>query len=468
MQRHRLMRYLAVIGSILVALPGTARAQAFGINEIGTCAASRGFAVTGSPCQDASSIFWNPGMVASQKGWNFLAGAAVIIIGGSFTQDTTFREFEGDVPTAFVPHAFVNYRGENSKFSYGAGLYAPYGLTSQWTDSFPGRFQAKKAALATVYVQPNVAYQLTEKWSIGGGPIFGHSNVELIQALDLSEQVAATAPAVIRFSQLGIATRTEFGKATLKGSATAFGGHVGIFGKPSERWTVGVRYLTPLYFTYDGAKATFTQTTTGLVLPVGNPISPATTVDIDALLAPQFTTGGRLVAQGVETHITHPAQIQGGFGYSGFAAWLLSADYAWTGWKRFRELPVTFLGPANGSNRVLIEDYNNTSAIRLGAQRSFTGGAQLRLGFSGVASAAPDETVTPLLPEQDRAYGSIGGAYPITSNLTIEGAFLRVFAGGKRGRVVERSARSQTAVQLNTGKYELDANVFSFSLKATY
>jgi long-chain fatty acid transport protein len=117
---------------------------------------------------------------------------------------------------------------------------------------------------------------------------------------------------------------------------------------------------------------------------------------------------------------------------------------------------------------VLIEDYNNTSAIRLGAQRTFTGGAELRLGFSGVASAAPDETVTPLLPEQDRAYGSIGAAYPITSSITREGAYLRVFAGGKRGRIVERSSRSQTAAQLNSGVYELDANVFSFSLKAIF
>ncbi len=467
MQRHRLTRYLAVTSSILIALPATSHAQAFGINEIGTCAASRGFAVTGAPCQDASSIFWNPGM-SSQKGWNFLAGAAVIIIGGSFTQDTTFRKYDGDVPTAFVPHAFVNYRGENSKFSFGAGLYVPYGLTSQWTDSFPGRFQAQKASLATIYVQPNIAYQLNDKWSIGGGPVIGHSTVELIQALDLSEQVAATVPATITFAQLGIATRTEFAKANLNGSATGFGGHIGIFGKPTPQWTVGIRYLTPINFTYDGAEATFTQTTTGLVLPVGNPISPATTVDIDALVAPQFTTGGRLVAQGVETHITHPAQLQAGFGYSGFANWLLSADYAWTGWRKFRELPVTFLGPASVSNRVLIEDYNNTSAIRLGAQRAFTGGAQVRFGFSGVASAAPDVTVTPLLPEQDRAYGSIGGSYPLTSNLTIEGAYLRVFAGGKRGRVVERSSRSQTALQLNTGKYELNANVLSFSLKATY
>lgn len=468
MQRHRLTRYLALAGMIGSIVPGVARAQAFGINEIGTCAASRGFAVTGSPCQDASTVFWNPAFLPATKGWHLLGGAAVIQIGGSFTQDTTFREFEGDVPTAFVPHAFVQYRGENSKLAYGFGLYAPYGLTSQWTDSFPGRFVAKKAALATVYLQPNISWQFSEKWSVGAGPVFGHSNVELIQALDLSEQVAATTPAVIRFGQLGIASRTEFGRARLKGSANAFGGHVGFFGRPNERWTVGVRFLTPLEFSYDDAEATFTQTSTGLILPPGNPINPATTVDVDALLAAQFTGSGLLTTQGVKTRITHPAQVQGGFGYSGVPGWLLSADYAWTGWRRFKELPVDFQGSMDPNDRVLIEDYNNTSAIRLGAQRQFTGGAELRLGFSGVASAAPDETVTPLLPEQDRAYGSIGGAYPITKSLTIEGAYLKVFAGGKRGRIVERTGRNQTATQLNSGVYELDANVFSFSLKATF
>jgi len=464
MQRQCSTRDLAVIVLLALALPASARAQAFGINEIGTCAASRGFAVTGSPCQDASSIFWNPGAV-SQKGWNLLAGAAVIKIGGSFTQDTTFRKYEGDVPTALVPHAFINYRRENSRLAFGAGLYAPYGLTSQWTDSFPGRFVAKKAALATVYVQPNIAFQINDKWSIGGGPVIGHSTVELVQALDLSEQ-ATTTPGVT-FGNLGIARRTEFAKANLNGSATGFGAHFGIFGKPNASWTVGIRYLTEIAFTYDGAEATFTQTPTGLVLPAPNPISPGAVI-IDTLLAPQFTTGGRLVTQGVETKIRHPAQFQAGFGYSGFSSWLLSADYAWTGWRSFKELPVTFLGPANVSNRVLIEDYNNTSAFRLGAQRSFTGGAQLRFGFSGVASAAPAETVTPLLPEQDRAYASIGGAYPITSRITIEGAYLNVMASGKRGRIVERSLRTQTAKQLNTGKYELNAHVFSFSLKANY
>jgi long-chain fatty acid transport protein len=481
MQRHRITRFLAVAVPIALSIPASARAQAFGINEIGTCAASRGFAVTGSPCKDASSIFWNPGAMPARSGWSGLAGAAVISVKGSFFQDTTFRTFDSDAPTALVPHAFVAYRGENSKLSYGLGFYVPYGLTSQWTDSFPGRFQAQKASLATFYVQPNISYQLTNKWSIGGGPVFGHSTVELIQAIDLADQVAVpaagTTPAVL-FRQLGIATRTEFAKANLNGSATSFGAHIGIFGQPRPNWSVGLRFLSPLEFEYDDAEATFSQTNTGLVLPPGNPVcfpagtnpicagNPNATVDVDALVQPSFTT--TLVTQGVTTKITHPAQIQAGVGYTGYANWILSADYAWTGWKRFKELPVTFLGAASVSNRVLIEDYNNTSAIRVGGQRSFTGGSSVRFGFSGVASAAPDETVTPLLPEQDRAYLSLGGEYPFGKNWALEGAYLRVVAPGQRGRIIERSARTVTALQMNTGRYDLSANVFSFSLKANF
>lgn len=482
MQWHRThtLRYLAVFATIAIAVPRAAGAQAFGINEIGTCAISRGFAVTGSPCQDASAIFWNPGATGAQKGWSVLAGAAVISLDGRFTQDTTFRRFNGTAPAAVVPHLFANYTPADSRFSYGLGVYVPYGLTSQWDDSFPGRFQALKAAIQTLYVQPNLSYRINDNWSIGGGPVIGRSTVELRQALDLSTQVAAAGPPVVLFSQLGIAKRTEFGRASLKGSAMAYGAHVGIFGNINPRWTVGLRFLTPLEFEYKDADATFAQTNTGLVLAARNPIcfpagtnpicggNPNATVAVDQLVAASFASGGPLVAQKVTTKITHPAQIQGGFGYSGFTNWVLSADYTWTGWRRFKELPIVFAGPASGSNRVLIEDYNNTSSVRLGAQRSFTGGAQLRLGLAGVASAAPDETVTPLLPEQDRSYASIGGSYPFMGRYTVEAAYLAVMTPGRRGRVDERNARTQTATQLNSGKYDLRANVFSIGLKASY
>jgi long-chain fatty acid transport protein len=74
-------------------------------------------------------------------------------------------------------------------------VYVAYRLTSQWRDDFPGRFSAQKASLHTIYVQPNISYALSDDWSVGLGPVFGFSSVELVQSVDLSQQkTSATGP----------------------------------------------------------------------------------------------------------------------------------------------------------------------------------------------------------------------------------------------------------------------------------
>ena len=172
---------------------------------------SRAFANTGAPCDDASTIYWNPGAIPRTRGLSVLAGVTAIALDGDFSRDTTFERFDADISTAYVPHVFANYR-TSGRLAYGLGVYVPYGLTSQWQDDFPGRFAAKKASLQSIYVQPNVAFQITEGWSIGLGPVIGHSSVELVQAIDLSQQrTSATGPT---FGQLGIPKRTEFARAT--------------------------------------------------------------------------------------------------------------------------------------------------------------------------------------------------------------------------------------------------------------
>jgi long-chain fatty acid transport protein len=471
MERHRATRLLftsAALAAAPVVVPTALHAQAFGLNEIGSCAVSRAFANTASPCKDASTIFWNPAAAASLNGWNVTLGAAAVDLSGSFTQDTTFRKWDADLKTEWVPHVFVNYHNAKSKWAWGAGLYVPYGLTSQWTDSFPGRFSAKKAALKTIYVQPNVAYQITPNWSIGGGPIWGHSTVELIQSVDLAGVATSATQGAPTFGQLGIASGTEFARLRLKGSANALGAQIGIDGHPSPNWMVGARFLTPLEFKYDDADATFTPVATGLILGSSLNAQLVAGTPIDQVVASQFTSGA-LVPQTADTKITHPAQIQAGVAYSGFKSWMLEADYAWVGWKRFDVLPVTFNGPATANSRVLLEDYNNSSAIRLGAEyTSSYHELKLRGGFAGVASAAPPETVTPLLPEQDRQYWTAGFGLPIGDGFALDAAYARITTAGARGRIVERTTAQNTtatASQLNSGVFDLSANVFSISFK---
>jgi len=457
-----------LLSTAVLLLPALAGAQAFGLNEIGSCAIGRSFAVTAGGCSDASLIYWNPAATVRLDGWSVLVGASSIALKGTFTRDTTGQKYNTNAPTAIVPNVFVSHHMKGSKMALGLGVYVPYGLTSQWGDSFPGRFTSQKASLQTIYVQPNIAYQITPKWSIGGGPIWAHSSVELRQAIDLSPIVAqaatATTPAVT-FAQLGIAKGTQIGTADLKGSGSGIGGQIGAIGKVSDNWTVGLRYLLPVTIKYSNADVNFTQNSTGLVLAAGVGTIPAGT-PVDALVAPSFSSTGRLATQHASTEIKHPAQAQVGFNYTGMKDWNIEVDYAWVNWHSFKELDVNF--DSTSLNKTLIEDYNNTSSIRLGVERSFSNQAKLRLGVSGASSAAPDETVTPLLPEQDRAYFTIGGSYPLTSMLTLDGAYARITTSGFRGRTDERSDRTLTALQINNGVYALSANIFSFSLKASF
>jgi long-chain fatty acid transport protein len=454
-----------------------AHGQGFGLNEISTCGIGRAYSAVATGCNDASAIYWNPAAASRLSGWSVLAGASAIALDGKFEQDTTFRTYKGDVPTAIIPHAFLNYHNPASRVAWGIGAYVPYGLTSQWKDDFPGRFLAKKASLQTIYIQPNAAWQVNSRWSIGVGPVFGHSSVELIQGIDLSQQSTTVAGQTVAFSQLGIPTRTEFARARLKGDAWGYGAHIGLQGRLSSSWTVGLRYLTPVKFKYDDADATFTQTPTNLILggaipnpanPTGPPlIGAGAQVDTLSLLRAAFGAGGRLSSQKVRTEITHPQQFQAGIAYTGFKNWELEADYALIGYSSFKELPIDFSN-ATTPDRTLIEDYRNSSGVRLAAEYGFGNNIHVRGGFAGVQGAPPDETVTPLLPDQDRANYALGITLPIFGPWMLDGGYVLVKAPGRRGRVDERTSRSQTAVQLNTGVYSLTANIFALSLKSSF
>jgi long-chain fatty acid transport protein len=472
----RIARATSFTTLFVCGMVGSARAQGFQLNEIGTCAMTRGSAATGATCGDPSAIYWNPAATVALPGWSAYLGLAAIKVRGDFTADTSGRVDDSDAPIELPPHLFVNYTAPDGRWSAGLGAYVPFGLTSEWHDDFPGRFAALKASLRTLYVQPNFAYRFAEGWSIGGGPVFGYSKVELRQAIDLATQGIPGGNGVT-FGQLGVPARTEFARATLKGSATTWGFNVGINGALTSELQVGVRYLSRLTFDYDDADATFRQVATQLVVPDGSPLPVAGGTSLDGLLQSQFAPGAPLSARKVATRIKHPAQLQVGLGYSGITNTVVSADVSWTMFSSFDELPVDFDGENAPPSRVLIEDYNDSWSVRGGVEHAFAIGIKGRVGYNFIHSPAPDITVTPLLPDMNRNNYTVGIGVPLSPRYTLDAGYLRVDTGGRRGRIVEREAPnpidsspapSQTAAQLNSGFYTLDANVFSLSVRANF
>ncbi len=481
------------LATVLSAAASPAHAQGFGLNEIGSCAVARGFAVTGAPCEDASVLYWNPGAAASvPRGLSLYGGVTAIQVKGSFTHDVTARREEGDVPVEFPPFLGATWKGRgpmSSRLALGVAAYVPYGLTSQWAEDFSGRFAAQKASLQTIYVQPTIAFEVVPgRLAIGAGPVIGHSSIEIRQAIDFSQQLApAPAPAGTRFGQLGFAPGTEFATARIKGgSKLAYGAHVGAQLTLAPSLSLGARYLTSVKFEYDDADATFAPSAgaASYVLPGGNALGAPAGTTLAQLTAPQFQAGGTLApGQTASTAIKHPAQFQVGIGFTGLPRTTLSADYARTFWSSFDVLPVSFPATSSGAasplSRSLIEEYDDINSYRVGLEHRFgreamsgmLDGVAGRLGFSYAESPAPDQTVTPLLPDMNRYNFSGGLGIPLGGNLTLDAAYLRVETEGRRGRTDERPATlsaAQSVQTLNNGWYSLNANIFSVSLKARF
>jgi long-chain fatty acid transport protein len=474
-QRQHVARGLA-LGAValasLLTISTRAEAQAFQLNDVGTCALARGYATTGAPCKDASDIYWNPGAASELSGFSFYGGAAVLRVIGGFTADTTGHKYNANAPIAAIPSAFINYANTigGHRYAIGLGFYTPYGLISQWRADFPGDFASQRASLSTFYIQPNLAYEIIpDKLSIGAGPVIGHSDVRLDQYLDLSQQQAIPG---VTFANLGIAPGTAFGVATAEASGTAVGFNVGVHYKPTPDFQLGARFLSKLAFNYTGT-AKFRQVPTGLVLAGGNPLGAPAGTPVDALVASQFTSGA-LTTQGVKTSIAHPYQFQVGVGYTGISQTTLSLDYELSGWSAFNQLPIQFTGPASANSTTVLPDYHDSWSIRTGIEHVFGDpllGFVVRAGFSYINTPAPDVSVTPILPDMDRYNWTVGFGYPFSKHLSIDGGYVHVGTEGRRGSTAARTNTidtNETAAEINNGFYTLAANLFSLSLKLTY
>src|SRR5881296_2043433 len=312
---RRSVRYALCLFAGLPALLG---AQGFGIYEQGACSMGRAGTGVAAPCTDGSAMFFNPAGLAGLTGGHITVGVTLLDVEGGFTDDLFQEQTKLDDPLLALPQIYISY-GATSKLGIGVGLFAPYGLETNWPLTFDGRFAGYKNILRSVYIQPTLAYQVTPWLSLGGGLDVVFGNVELNQRLDLAK--APIPPTLLPpppgsppylFGQFGIAPATDFANAHLEATKTTVTAHWGGIIRVNDRLSIGGRYLMHAKFDYEGT-AQFTQVPTSLTIPatltVGTFRIPAGT-PVDGLLAspPLDLFNTVLANQTVATSITNPEQ----------------------------------------------------------------------------------------------------------------------------------------------------------------
>jgi long-chain fatty acid transport protein len=463
---HRFLG-ICLLGVVLIAGGATSvAAQGFGVYEQGACMTARGGAGVADPCHDGSGVFFNPASIVFD-GRVATVGAFLIGPYGGFT-DTSSTSMKGTVSTLnkkWYPVPNIYFAMPLGKqFAFGVGVMAPYGLTTDWPVTSQGRYLGYKSVVQGVYVQPTFAVKLNEKVSLGFGIDATYLNVELRQRAELSTQPLGTTG--LTFGQLNLVCPasvcgtvpfgTDFADIQLKGHTWHAGYHIGLQVKPNDRFAFGVRYLSGQSVDVNNGTINTEQIPVpGVKIPAGGGVF----VPVDDVLRSQFASGAKLSDQTATTNLPLPAQFVAGVMVKAAPTVKLFFDYQWTNWAKFETLPV------NGQylKSVVVESFENVSGVRFGTEIAVGAKSTLSGGVNLHGPAAPDQSVTPNLPEGSRREFMIGYGSNLSKALRFDITYMYLHQPERAGRSYAGST-PKPVVTDNNGVYSFNANLLGASL----
>jgi long-chain fatty acid transport protein len=447
-----------------LAAPRPILAQGYGVYEHGTCAMARAGTAVASPCDDASTIFFNPAGLALATHKLVSAGGTLIAPSGQFENDSTGEKTSMNKRVYPVPHVYFQHP-LSDRIVAGFGFFVPYGLETDWPENFEGRFLGYKSLVQGFYLQPTVAAKITDRIMVGAGVDFTYLKVGLHQHLDLAPQaLPPPAPPGTTFANLGIPAGTDFANADLEGHAWNLGFNVGIIVQPTDKLSLGVRFLSRQKVEINDATVTFTQLATNDTLAAGNPFGVPAGTTLDQVLAPRFLPDSTLSKQGGKTTLTLPEQLVVGAAYHLTPSLKLLFDYQRTNWKVFKDLVIDF---EHAGRRTIVEDYHASDGFRMGGEFAWTSNTTVRAGFLTHTEAAPDQTVTPNLPEGPRSELTLGFGTRLTNSLRVDLAYQYIDQADRRGRTTDGGQAAPT-VAVNNGLYTFHAHLFGATFALSF
>jgi long-chain fatty acid transport protein len=449
---RRFLVWMAAGILVGAAAPSGLAAQGYGIYEHGTCMMGRAGAGIASPCADGSAVFFNPaGITGSGKGI-ISAGATYIAPAGDFTSDATGVTTESEPLTFIVPHLYWT-RDLGSTYAVGLGVFAPYGLTTEWNTGFEGRFLGYHSEIQGIYLQPTFAARIGKNIRIGAGLDYSIVKVALYQRADVFSTTLAPG---ITGGNLGIPEGTDFADIKLEGDGTGVGFNFGAIWQARSNVAVAMRYLSQQEIYINKADADITQISTGIILAPGNPFGVPGGTPLDAVLAPQFTGTGALVDQTGSTKLTFPSQLVFGVAVQATSKLNVMADVQWVQWEKFETLALQF---ERLPQKIIREDYENTIGVRVGTEYAITPKYMARLGYLSHGAAAPDQTVTPNLPEGPRNEFTAGFGGSLGEKFHVDLAYQYIDQADRRGRTTDGGLAAPTPA-VNNGLYTFNAHLF--------
>ena len=374
--------------SLAVAVASTQIfASGFALNEQSISGMGTGFAGRAAAVNDASTVFSNPAGMSLLKREQVTGGVAGIFASSDISEDgpnIPGGSTDGDmVPTVGVPMGYY-VKPIDEHWAFGVGVYAPFGLITDYEDGFAGRYFGTKSKVSVVTIQPTISYAFNDKVSIGFGPTINRIDGTLESAT------------------LNRATpgRND-GEVKIKGDDTAYGYNIGILVQATDKTRIGLTYHSMVDYELEGDTD---------ISGVGS-FGPFSGSSFDASLKVK-------TPESVDFSVNHELNDQ----------WTLHVGTTWTRWSRLEDITVensgvpAQLGGSAGPIGTISEQENwhDTWAHAIGASYKLNKEWVLRTGFSVDQSPTNNTDRSPRIPTGDRTVFSVGAGWSPNDDLTID------------------------------------------------
>jgi long-chain fatty acid transport protein len=415
--------------SLAVAMASTQIfASGFALNEQSVSGMGTGFAGRSSSADDASTVYGNPAGMARLNGQQITGGIAAIDASTDISDvsGNSKGTNKGDmVPFTSVPFGFYTNK-LSDEWAVGFGVYAPFGLVTDYESGFQGRGFGSKSEVKVVSLQPTVSYAFNDKVSIGFGPTINRISGTLES--DITLPIPGSGDSNIQ----------------IKGDDTAWGFNAGVLVQATDTTRVGLTYHSKVNYKLDG----HTEVTTG----AGVPSAFLKTNRYDASLK-------------IETPESWDLSVTQDMN----EAWKLYAGATWTRWSRLKDITVNNEGvtaAGGGALAPLIvgtikeeQNWHDTWAYALGTSYQLNKQWVLRSGLTFDQSPTNNTDRSPRIPTGDRAIFSVGAGFSPTDDWTIDVAYSYLKEEDVR-------VNGENALGSYHAKYENSAN--GFGVGATY
>ena len=367
---------------------GDASAAGFSLLEQGGSGTGNAFAGSAAVAEDASTIFFNP------AGMTLLPGAQVVAAGHGINIDT---KFSGSGRTAPIPFTTLgSATGGNAgdlalvpnlyfavplskRFAFGLGVNAPFGLKTEYDSNWLGRFQGIKSELTTINVNPSIAFQVNDTFSIGVGVNWQKADAELTNAAFLGP--------------LGE------GLTRLNADDAGWGWNVGAMFRLGSDMRIGVAYRSSIDYTLDG-DVTTTHNATGAVFAPGTfPAQADITFPDIASLSVMQSFGDR---------------------------WELLGDIMYTHWRQVDGVTVIDKSTGRVADRLTFA-FDDAWRVALGLNYHSSERWTFKGGVAYDQSPVKDETRTVRLPDSDRVWLAIGAKYRFSKQASVDVGYVHLF-----------------------------------------